>query len=161
MEPDAAAAQRIAEAARDAMYARDRAAQALGITVQAVGPGFARCKMTVRDDMLNGHGTCHGGLIFTLADTAFAYACNSYDRATVALAAQITFTAPVRAGDGLIATATERSRSGRTGVYDVEVSRADGTVVALFRGNAYETRGTVVPAGVAEAEADRDARTTP
>jgi acyl-CoA thioesterase len=161
MGADSGAAQRVAEAARDAMYARDRAARALGITVQEVGPGFASCKMTVREDMLNGHGTCHGGLIFTLADTAFAYACNSYDRATVALAAQITFTAPVRGGDELIAMASERTRKGRTGVYDVEVARADGTVVALFRGNAYETRGTVVPAGVAEAEASRDARTTP
>ena len=146
------AAQRVAETARDAMYARDRAARALGIAVEEIGPGFARCKMTVRDDMLNGHGTCHGGLIFTLADTAFAYACNSYDRATVALGAQITFTTPAQGGDGLIATATERSRSGRTGVYDVEVSRADGMLLALFRGNAYETRGTAVCVGVADRE---------
>jgi acyl-CoA thioesterase len=145
-------AQRLAEAARDAMYARDQAAQALGITVEKVGPGFARCRMTVREEMLNGHGTCHGGLTFTLADTAFAYACNACNRATVALGAQITFIAPARGGDELIATASERSRSGRTGVYDVEVCRADGTTLALFRGNAYETRGVVVQAGVAEAQ---------
>lgn len=136
-------AQQIAEAARAAMYARDRAVQALGITVEAVGPGFARCRMPVREDMLNGHGTCHGGLIFTLADTAFAYACNSYNRATVAQAAQICFIAPARAGDVLIATAKERSRAGRTGLYDVEVAIEGGRTIALFRGHAYETRGEV------------------
>ena len=87
MGADSGAAQQVAEAVRDAMYASDRAAQALGITVEAIGPGFARCRMTVREDMLNGHGTCHGGLTFTLADTAFAYACNAYNRATVALGA--------------------------------------------------------------------------
>jgi acyl-CoA thioesterase len=155
MSADSKAAQRVAEAAREAMYARDRAAQTLGITVEKNGPGFARCRMMVRDDMLNGHGTCHGGLTFTLADTAFAYACNSYDRATVALGAQITFITPARGGDELIATASERSRSGRTGVYDVEVCRADGTILALFRGNAYETRGAVVQAGAAEAPPER------
>ena len=140
----------VAEAARHAMYARDRAAQTLGIVVTKVGPGFASCRMAVREEMLNGHGTCHGGLIFTLADTAFAYACNAGNRATVALGAQITFTAPARLGDELVATARERSRAGRTGVYDVEVCRDDGATLALFRGNAYETRGTVVapaPAG--------------
>lgn len=135
-------AQEVADAVRDAMYARDRAAQALGITVEAIGPGFARCRMPVRDDMLNGHGTCHGGLTFTLADTAFAYACNSYNRTTVALGAQISFTAPARQGDVLIATARERSRAGRTGVYDVELA-VEGRLVALFRGEAYETRGEI------------------
>ena len=134
----------VAEAVRSAMYARDHAAQALGITVEEIGPGFARCRMVVRRDMLNGHDSCHGGLTFTLADTAFAYACNSYDRATVALAAQISFTAPARFGDVLLATAREQSRAGRTGVYDVEVSTADGRVVALFRGTSYETRGAVI-----------------
>jgi len=137
-------AQRLAQAVGAAMYARDHAARALGITVEEIGPGFARCRMTVREDMLNGHGTCHGGLTFTLADTAFAYACNACNRATVALAAQISFTAPARAGEVLLASARERSRSGRTGVYDVEVSRSDGTPVALFRGNAYETRDQVI-----------------
>jgi acyl-CoA thioesterase len=94
--------------------------------------------------MINGHGTCHGGFTFALADTAFAYACNACNRATVALACQITYTAPARPGDELTAIAREIARSGRTGVYDVEVCRADGTRVALFRGNAYETRGEVV-----------------
>ncbi|MGH6942696.1 MAG: hydroxyphenylacetyl-CoA thioesterase PaaI [Geminicoccaceae bacterium] len=134
----------LAEAVKQGMYARDHAAQTLGITVDEVEEGFARCRMSVRGDMINGHGTCHGGLIFALADTAFAYACNACNRTTVALGGQITFVAPARAGDELSATARERSRSGRTGVYDVEVGRADGTTVALFRGNAYETRGEVV-----------------
>jgi acyl-CoA thioesterase len=101
--------------------------------------------MPVREDMLNGHATCHGGQVFTLADTAFAYACNACNRATVALACQISYIAPARQGDVLTATAREQSRTGRTGIYDVEVRRADGTMVALFRGNAYETRGVVVP----------------
>ncbi len=137
-------AQRLAEAVRVGMYARDHAARALGITVEAIGPGFARCRMTVRQEMVNGHATCHGGLTFTLADCAFAYACNACNRATVALGAEISFTAPARLGDVLTATARERSRAGRTGVYDVEVTGADGATVALFRGTSYETRGEVV-----------------
>jgi acyl-CoA thioesterase len=132
------------------MFARDHTARALGITVEAIGPGFARCRMTVRQDMVNGHDTCHGGLTFTLADTAFAYACNACNRATVALGAEISFLAPARRGDVLIASARERSRAGRTGVYDVEVTRADGTMVALFRGTSYETRGEVVPGPAAK-----------
>jgi acyl-CoA thioesterase len=139
------AEQRLAEAVRVGMFARDHTSQALGITVEAVGPGFARCRMTVRRDMINGHDTCHGGLTFTLADTAFAYACNACNRSTVALGAEISFLAPARLGDVLIATARERSRASRTGVYDVEVTRVDATMVALFRGTSYETRGEVVP----------------
>jgi acyl-CoA thioesterase len=144
--------QSIAEAVRTGMYERDRAAQALGITVEAIGPGFARCRMPVRDDMVQGHATCHGGLTFTLADTAFAYACNACNRATVALGAEIAFLVPARAGDVLLATARERARAGRTGVYDVEVSNGDGTVVALFRGTSYETRGEVVAPDMIEEE---------
>jgi acyl-CoA thioesterase len=140
----------IADAVGAGMYERDQAAQALGITLEAIGPGFARCRMRVRDDMMQGHGTCHGGLTFTLADTAFAYACNAYNRATVALGAEIAFLAPARAGDVLDATARERSRSGRTGIYDVEVVSDDGTLVALFRGTSYETRGEVVAMPTAE-----------
>jgi acyl-CoA thioesterase len=141
---DAADKQATAEAVRAQMYRRDRAAQALGITVEAIAPGGATCRMAVRDDMLNGHATCHGGLIFTLADTAFAYACNAGNRATVALSCQITFIGPARQGDVLTASAREQSRTGRTGVYDVEVCRADGAFVALFRGQAYEIRGAIV-----------------
>jgi len=142
----------LAEAVRAAMYARDHTAQALGITVEEIGPGFARCRMVVRQDMVNGHDICHGGLTFTLADCAFAYACNAYDRVTVALGAQISFLAPARFGDVLLATAREQSRAGRTGVYDVEVSTADGRVVALFRGTSYETKGEVVAAAASERE---------
>ena len=100
-DPQEADPQSVAEAVRTGMYARDRAAQALGIAVEAIGPGFARCRMRVRDDMVQGHATCHGGLTFTLADTAFAYACNAYNRATVALGAEIAFLAPARPGDVL------------------------------------------------------------
>jgi acyl-CoA thioesterase len=149
----AATAQRLAEAVRERMYARDHTARALGIVVEAIGPGVARCRMSVRQDMVNGHATCHGGITFTLADTAFAYACNACNRTTVAQGAQISFIAPARLGEVLIASAREQSRSGRIGVYDVEVARADGTVVALFRGTSYETRGVVV--GASGAEQDR------
>jgi acyl-CoA thioesterase len=97
--------QALAAAVRDGMYARDRAARALGIAVDAIEPGGAVCRMTVRDDMVQGHATCHGGVVFTLADTAFAYACNAYNRVTVALGAEITFVAPAHAGEVLIATA--------------------------------------------------------
>jgi len=136
--------QATAEAVREQMYRFDRAAQALGITVEAIAPGSATCKMVVREDMLNGHGTCHGGLLFALADTAFAYACNAGNRTTVALNAQVSFIAPAHADDVLTAIAHEQSRGGRTGVYDVEVRRA-GTLLALFRGQGYEVRGAIVP----------------
>jgi acyl-CoA thioesterase len=141
--------QALAAGVREGMYARDRAAQALGIAVEAIEPGAAVCRMVVRDDMVQGHATCHGGIVFTLADTAFAYACNAYNRVTVALGAEITFVAPALAGEVLIARAHERSRSGRTGVYDVEVTTGEGALVALFRGTSYETRGEVVsPAAI-------------
>lgn len=140
-EPDG---QQLAEKVGQCMYAQDQASNALGMTVEAIGPGHARLHMTVREDMLNGHKTCHGGLIFTLADSAFAFACNACNRVTVALAAQITFIEPARLGDRLIAGALERSRTRRTGVYDVEVTTEDGRKIALFRGNAYETKGNVV-----------------
>jgi len=147
MNDAAPGAQALADAVHEQMYARDHAAQALGITVEAIGPGFARCRMAVRQDMVNGHATCHGGITFTLADAAFAYACNACNRATVAQGAQISFIAPARLGEVLIASAREQSRSGRIGIYDVEVARDDGTVVALFRGTSYETRHPVLAAG--------------
>ena len=137
-------AHELARAVGRAMYGRDHASAALGIQIDEIAPGFARCLMKVREDMINGHGICHGGLIFTLADSAFAFACNACDRATVALAAQISFTAPARLGDVLTATAIEQFRSQRTGVYDVKVTTDNGRDIALFRGNAYETRGTVL-----------------
>lgn len=137
-------AQVLAERVADSMYARDTATQALGISLVAVGPGRAELTMTVRGDMLNGHDICHGGFIFTLADSAFAYACNSYNRNTVASGCAIDFTAPARSGDALVARARERQRAGRTGVYDVEVSNQRGDTVALFRGKSYRIEGHLI-----------------
>src|SRR3954469_13582333 len=121
----------------DAMWAGDRASQALGMTLESVGPGSATLSMTVRADMVNGHAIGHGGLTFTLADSAFAFACNSYGRQTVAAGAEIRFRAPTREGEVLVATAVERSREGRSGVYDVEVTVAE-QVVATFVGHSRE-----------------------
>ena len=101
--------------------------------------------MSVRKDMLNGHSICHGGFIFTLADSAFAFACNSYNQVTVAARAAIDFLAPAQLGDVLIAIAEERALSSRTGVYDITVSNQDGVRIALFRGNSHRIRGEVVP----------------
>ena len=128
-----------AETARrcaERMYADDAASQALGITISDVAPGTAIASMKVRDDMVNGHGICHGGYIFTLADTAFAFACNTYDDVTVAAGADISFLEPVRQDVELMATAVELSRRGRSGLYDVTVRTSDGTVVAEFRGRS-------------------------
>lgn len=139
-EPD-----RFAETVARAMYAEDRASRALGMELLEVRRGYARLSMRVRPEMTNGHGICHGGHIFTLADSAFAFACNWTNRVTVALACHITFVAPAREGELLVAEAREVSRAGRTGVYDVTVQREDGTLVAVFRGNSYATRGRIVP----------------
>jgi acyl-CoA thioesterase len=128
-----------AETARrcaEAMYADDVASRNLGIEISGVEPGRAAATMTVRGDMVNGHDICHGGIVFTLADTAFAFACNTYDDRTVAAGADVSFLEPVVAGERLTATAVERSRRGRSGLYDVTVTRADGTVVAEFRGRS-------------------------
>ena len=124
------------------MAAGDRAAQALGIAVDEVGPGRATVRMTLREDMVNGHDIGHGGLTFTVADSAFSFACNSYNRRTVAAGAEIRFLAPTRRGDVLVATATERERTGRDGVYDVTVTVGE-TVVATFVGRSKEIGGTL------------------
>ena len=128
------------------MWADDRASRALGMTLDAVGPGSATLSMTLRDDMVNGHAIGHGGLTFTLADSAFAFACNSYNRVTVAAGAEIRFRRPTRLGDMLVATATERERDGRDGVYDVVVTVGD-EVVAVFVGRSKEIAGTLFDAG--------------
>lgn len=132
----------IARRSADAMWAGDRASQALGMSVDAVGPGTATLAMTLRDDMVNGHAIGHGGLTFTLADSAFAFACNSYNRSTVAAGAEIRFRRPTHLGDRLVATATERERDGRDGVYDVLVTVGD-EVVAVFTGRSREIGGTL------------------
>ncbi|HYB09339.1 MAG TPA: hydroxyphenylacetyl-CoA thioesterase PaaI [Alphaproteobacteria bacterium] len=135
---------RVAEDAGRTMYERDRAARALGIALLDVSPGFARMSMTVRPDMVNGHATCHGGLVFTLADTAFAYSCNSHNKNAVAQHCAITFVQPAHAGDLLTAEAVEQSLSGRSGVYDIKVTNQKGETVALFRGNSRVIKGEVV-----------------
>lgn len=141
----------LAEETARAMWPRDRAAQMLGLRILTIRPGYARLAMTVRPDMVNGHHICHGGLIFTLADTAFAYACNSYNKNTVASACHIDFLAPGKEGEILEAEAIEQSLSGRTGVYDVTVRTRTGRTVALFRGKSYRINGEVI-AGLEQAE---------
>lgn len=144
--PSSADAQRVAEACRDAMWAGDHACQALGLRVTAVGPGTATLEMTVRADMLNGHQICHGGLIATLADSAFAYACNAYNEVTVASGFSIELFAPAHLGDLLSAQAHEVHRGGRTGVYDIEVRNQKGTRIAAFRGRSHTLKGRPVTA---------------
>jgi acyl-CoA thioesterase len=128
-----------------AMFARDQASRALGMALEEVRPGYARLRMTVRGEMLNGHGICHGGIIFALADSAFAFACNSRGIVTVASGCSIEFLAPAGEGDELVAEAHERSLQGRNGVYDIDVRRADGQLVATFRGRSAATRDRVLP----------------
>jgi acyl-CoA thioesterase len=129
-----------ARAAVLSLYARDLAAQALGIEILDVAPGAVRVAMVVRPDMQNGHGTCHGGMLFALADTAFAFACNSYGEAMVAAGASIEFLAAAARGERLIATASETSRTARHGIYDVAVARTSGELVAHFRGRCARLR---------------------
>ena len=124
------------------MWSGDRASQALGMHIDSVGPGRAVLSMELRADMVNGHAIGHGGYTFTLADSAFAFACNSYNRRTVAAGAEIRFRRPTRLGDRLVATAEERSREGRDGVYDVSVTVGD-EVVATFVGRSKEIGGTL------------------
>ncbi|MGH3411973.1 MAG: hydroxyphenylacetyl-CoA thioesterase PaaI [Marmoricola sp.] len=140
------AQEEVARRSAAAMWAQDRASRALGMELVEVGPGRAVLRMTVRDDMVNGHDIGHGGLTFALADSAFAFACNSYDRRTVAAGAEIRFRAPTHAGDVLVAEAVERSREGRDGVYDVTVhtkGQAGEVLVAEFTGRSREIGGSV------------------
>ena len=139
---DAADAQARAERAAAAMWADDAASQALGMTLDEIRPGHARLTMRVRDDMVNGHAICHGGFVFALADSAFAFACNSYDKVAVAQACDIVFVAPARLGDVLVAEADERARYGRNGIYDVTVRRGE-ELIAEFRGRSREIGASV------------------
>ncbi len=139
-----AEAQALAERVAASMWARDGATQGLGMRIVRVAPGHAELQMTVRRDMLNGHEICHGGFIFLLADSAFAYACNSYNLNTVASGCGIDFLTPAREGDVLTAIGHERSASGRTGVYDIEVVNQRGEKIALFRGKSYRIKGHVL-----------------
>ena len=124
------------------MWANDRASPWLGIKLITVGPGHATMSMVVQDHHLNGHDICHGGFIFTLADSAFAFACNSYNKNTVAQENSITFLAPGHPGETLTANATELSLAGRTGVYDVVVTGNNGRKVAVFRGLSRQIKGS-------------------
>jgi acyl-CoA thioesterase len=139
--------QALAELAGKTMYERDPASQALGMTLDAIRPGYARMSMPVRPDMLNGHGSCHGGYIFMLADSAFAFACNSHNFNTVGAGCSIDYLSPGREGDVLTAEAQEQALSGKTGVYDIVVSNQEGRKVALFRGKSHRVGGMVAEVG--------------
>jgi len=135
----------VARRCAEVMWADDQASQRLGMTLDAVSAGRATLSMIVAEHMTNGHGTCHGGYIFTLADSAFAFACNGYNQRTVAQHCSITFVAPAFHGDRLIAAATETVRFGRNGIYDVRVTRENGELVAEFRGHSRAVNGTHLP----------------
>ena len=130
------ARQNHAEACAAEMWAQDRASQGLGMRIDSVAPGAAVVSMPVRADMTNGHGMCHGGFIFTLADSAFAFACNSHGPHAVAQHCAISFVKPAKLGERLSARATERVREGRSGIYDITVTNERGDTVAEFRGNS-------------------------
>lgn len=134
----------LANQCAQAMFSRDAASQGMGMRLLSVAPGCARLGMSVRADMIQGHGTCHGGYLFALADSAFALACNSYNDATVALGCSIDYIAPAQLGDTLSADCREQSRSGRTGNYDVRIENQLGQLIALFHGKSYKVRGTVL-----------------
>lgn len=136
--------QALAEEVATMMWKRDRATNALNMEILNIKPGYALLSMPVVADMLNGHHTCHGGYMFTLADSAFAYACNSHNQNTVASACHIDFLAPAHENDILEAEAVERSLSGRMGVYDVTVRVQGGKTIALFRGKSYRIKGEVI-----------------
>lgn len=134
----------LARATAAAMYENDACSRALGLEIMEVRAGYARLRMAVRDDFLNGHQICHGGLIFTLADSTFAFACNSYNLNTVASGCSIEFLRPVHGGDVLTAEAVEQTLSGRTGIYDIRVTNRAGDTVAMFRGKSAQIKGNVI-----------------
>lgn len=136
--------QQLAEDCADAMAMHDAVSKSLGISIESLAPGRAVLSMKVRQDMLNGHGICHGGMIFTLADTAFAYACNSEDQAAVASGCTIDFLKPGAEGEQLVATAEKHYQSSRTGLYDVAVCNQNNEVLAQFRGRAFRINRTVI-----------------
>jgi acyl-CoA thioesterase len=142
--PKAAERQRIAERSVEALWRGDAASQSLGMRIESRGPGHAAVTMRVRRDMVNGHGICHGGLVFALADSAFAFACNSHGDNTVAAGASIEFLKPAREGDVLHAAAAERWRAGRSGIYEIEVRDQRGELVALFRGRSHQVSGRLI-----------------
>ncbi len=136
-------AQQLAEAAAAAMYPRDRASLALGMKLLAVGPGTASMQMAIREDMANVHNTCHGGIIYTLADSTFGYACNSHNKNAVAVTCSIEYLQPAFVGEVLTASGSEQGLIGRNGVYDIRVENQKGELVALFRGKSTQIKGEV------------------
>lgn len=134
----------LARACAEMMLSRDRASQALGLVLDEARVGYARCSLIVGPEMVNGHGAAHGGITFTLADTAFAFACNSRNEASVGMQASISYIAAAKLGEQLIAECREQSVRGSSGVYDITVTRADGALIALFRGVSHRIRGTVL-----------------
>jgi acyl-CoA thioesterase len=138
--PPAEDAARLAQSQVQSLYRTDRASRSLGVEVIDVAPGRVRAEMTVREDMVNGHGMCHGGIIFAFADSAFAFACNTHGIPMVAAGASIEFLAPASSGERLAATANEISRNDRHGLYDVSVTNASGKTVAHFRGRCSRLR---------------------
>jgi len=136
-------AQQLADAAAQVICAHDRCALALGLRLLEVGPGIARMQMAVSEDMMNAHNTCHGGLIYTLADSTFAYACNSHNKNAVAVTCLIEYLRPAYVGDVLTASGAEQSLEGRNGVYDIRVQNQKGEPVALFRGKSTQIKGNV------------------
>ena len=141
--------QEIAEASARAMWNDDSASQRLGMSLDHIAPGQATLSMTITDAMSNGHGNAHGGYIFTLADSAFAFACNSYNQRAVAQHCAVTFIAPGKLGDKLTARAVEQQRFGRSGIYDITVTREDGHVIAEFRGHSRTIEGKLIADGKA------------
>jgi acyl-CoA thioesterase len=140
-------AQQLAERAAQALAENDKTATHLAIRLVEIRPGYARMAMRVRSDMVNGHHICHGGMVFTLADTAFAYSCNSYNENTVAAAASIDFLAPAHEGDELTAVAVEVWRTRRNGIYEITVTNQRDERIALFRGRSYRIDGQLVTTG--------------
>ncbi|SOC83065.1 acyl-CoA thioesterase, partial [Ensifer adhaerens] len=135
----------LAEACAKSMWDDDLATRHLGMELVSVAPGQAVIVMTVAETMANGHGTCHGGYMFTLADSAFAFACNTYNARAVAQHCSITYIAPAFVGDRLTATASEVSRKGRSGIYDIRITNQSGEAIAEFRGHSRTIKGTHLP----------------
>lgn len=153
-DSDTPTAQQVAEAVRDAMWQGDHASKALGMTILAIGPGTAQISMAVRQDMLNGHQICHGGLMTTLADSTFAFACNAYNELTVASGFDVNIIASAKLGDTLTATANEVAKTRRTGVYDIDVRDQNGRRIAAFRGRSMTLTGKLIVPGLRSTRGD-------
>ncbi len=138
-------AEELAEACAHAMWEDDRATRLLGMKLERIAPGAATLSMTIAAEMTNGHGTCHGGYVFALADSAFAFACNTYNQRAVAQHCSVTYIAPAFEGDRLTATAREVSRRGRGGIYDIGITNQNGEHIAEFRGHSRTVKGTHLP----------------